>query len=110
MRRIEVTNKSALKLLNSKAEISKRQQNISEAMEELEKEFNANLSKYARIDEKVRPTLKKILEKYEMGEYEEVSRVHQDTNGEWFFEIADRLEEFKYSWDHRYDHQKDGDK
>jgi hypothetical protein len=46
------------------------------------------------LDEKSRPLIRKLVDKMNLGEYEEISAVRQGDNG-WYIEIADRMEEFK---------------
>jgi len=94
MRKIKLEDKKIIKLLNEKAEISKKQTAITDQMTKLEQEFNKNISNYARFDEKARPMILKIVEGMELGEFEQLSRVHQEKNN-WFIEIADRLEELR---------------
>ena len=99
MRTIIITQKPILDLLNRKSEISSRQKTISEEMIKLEKEFNTNLSKYQRIDERVRPLINKEVAKIKLETYEEISKVHQDEKDmSWSLEISDRMEEFLEAW------------
>ena len=102
MRKIKITDSKVLLTLNKKGELSKKTQVILDRMKEieaenkiLEKDFNSYLIKSKTLDEKARPYLEKIIAKLELGEYEQVSRVHQEDYGEWNIEIADRMEEFK---------------
>jgi hypothetical protein len=96
MRIIKIEDKKILDLLDKKADISRRQKQISDEMVSLETEFNKNLSKYARIDEKARPLINKISKRFNLGKYEQISRVHQEeTDMSWSVEIADRLEELE---------------
>ena len=92
MRNIQITDAKTIELLNSKNEFVMENQNILKQMEELEVQFNKNIGTVKRTDEKARVKLKKQIP--ELGEYEQVSRVYTD-NGDWYFEIADRMEEFK---------------
>ena len=94
MRKIKINDKKILSVLNKKKELTVENTNLLKTIEESEKKFNQNLTKTQMIDEKARPMIKKIVDKIELGEYEEVSRVHQEDNGEWNIEIADRMEEF----------------
>lgn len=102
MRKVEIKDKKVLTILNKKGKLSKdtqvvldRLKEIEEEGKKLEAEFNTYLTKTKMIDEKARPYLKKIMEKIELEEYEQVSKVHQEDTGEWNIEIADRMEEFK---------------
>lgn len=97
MRKIKVEDKKVLEVLNKKGELTAQNQNILKEMGELEKKFNTCLTKSKLLDEKSRPLIRKIVEKMELGEYEEISAVRQDENG-WYIEIADRMEEFKASF------------
>ena len=94
MRKIKLEDKKIIKLLNEKAEISKKQTAITDQMTKLEQEFNKNISNYARIDERVRPMVLAIVDGMELGEFEQLSKVHQEKK-DWFIEIADRLEELR---------------
>jgi len=109
MRILQVEEPKALKLLNERKEISVRQLAITLEYEKLEEEYNKNLAKYARIDEKVRPLMDKITSKLDLGEYEERTRVYQDEKDltKWFLEVADRMDEFKSTWEHRNDPKED---
>lgn len=96
MRKLEITDEKILKILNGKQAISEKQLALLQQQEELEKEFNKNVSMHARADEKVKPLIKKITDKETMAEYEQVSAVRQEEKTKkWFIEIADRMEEFK---------------
>jgi len=102
MRQVKLTNKKVLSILDKKSALSKETNVILDRMKEIEAEykdleakFNTQLSKTQVIDEKSRPYLQNIIDTLEMGEFEQVSRVHQSDNGEWNIEIVDRLEEFK---------------
>ena len=90
----KITNKKILDILDTKNKYVIDNQNILQAMEKLEKEFNTNLGKAQRCDEKVRPLVKKEIEKITLGEFQELSRITKES-GEWEMEIVDRLEEFK---------------
>jgi hypothetical protein len=106
MRRFQIEDKKVLDILNEKEVIGKDQIRISAEMEALEKQFNENMARYKRIDEKARPLIKKIYSKIEMSEFEEVSRVHQDEKDmSWWIEVADRLQEWKLSWANRFDNK-----
>lgn len=98
MRSIKINDKKVLTTLNKKSEFTVENANLIKTIEEAEKKFNQNLTKAQMLDEKSRPMIKKLLEKIYFDEYEEISRVHQDEKGEWFIEIADRMEEFKESF------------
>jgi len=95
MRKIVIEDKKVLETLSKKGALTVENQNTLKEMEELEKKFNTCLTKSQMIDEKSRPMIKKLVEKMDLGEYEEVSAVRQDKNGGWYVEIADRMEEFK---------------
>lgn len=95
MRKINIEDKKVLDLLSKKNALTVENQNTLKEMEELEKKFNTCLTKSKMIDEKSRPMIKKLVDKMELGEYEEISAVRQDKDGGWFIEIADRMEEFK---------------
>lgn len=92
MRNIQITDAKTVELLNSKNEFVIENQNILKQMEELEEQFNKNIGIVKRTDEKARIRLKKQMP--DLGEYEQVSRVFIE-NEDWYFEIADRMEEFK---------------
>jgi len=94
MRKILIEDKKITTLLNEKSEISKRQKAITDEITKLEQEFNKNMGLYARIDEKARPLVLKLVEKEEMGEFEQISKVSEEKKG-WFIQIADRLEELR---------------
>jgi len=101
MRKILIDNNKVLEILNKKSDLSKETQKILDRLQviedegkKLEKEFNIYLGKTKLLDDKSRPHLKKIIDKIELGEYEQVSRVFQDGK-DWVIEIADRMEEFK---------------
>lgn len=101
MRRIEIKDARLIEILNKKnaltlenQEILRQLKKVEDKGAELEKKFNTCLSKSKMIDEKSRPVIKKIADKVELGEYEEISKVTQVKN-QWFIEIADRMEEFK---------------
>lgn len=96
MKKIKIENQKILKLLNKKSELAEGNMELVAEMEKLEKEHNKTISLIKRIDEKVRPRIMKILP--EMGEYEQLSRVHLCDDGSWEFEIANRLEEFKNNY------------
>lgn len=95
MRKITIEDTKVLEILSKKNALTVENQNTLKEMGELEKKFNTCLTKSKMIDEKSRPMVKKLLEKMNLGEYEEVSAVRQDKNGGWYIEIADRMEEFK---------------
>lgn len=103
MKKIVIEDKKILKLLEDKAEISKKQLAISNQFTKLETEFNKNLALHARIDEKARPLINVIVSKLVLGEFEELSRVHQTDDKKWIIEISDRMDEFKHAWKHRKD-------
>lgn len=104
MRKIEITDSNILKILSEKAVIGKKQAEIAKETERLEKEFNKNMAKYTRIDEKIRPLITGIVSKLVLGEYEQLSWVHEDEkSGKWIITIADRMEEFKEAWKHKDD-------
>lgn len=92
--KIEIKNKKVLDILDAKNRLVVANQNLLTEMAKLEKEFNTNMSKTQRCDEKVRPLIKKDIEKLKLGEFEELSRVTIES-GVWEMEITDRLEEFK---------------
>jgi hypothetical protein len=105
MRTIKVEDKKVLEMLTKRAKISVEQYELGKQMEELEKTFQTNLARYARIDEKVRPLVEKITDKIGLTEYEERSRIFQDKEDEniWYIEIMDRMDEFKERWAKRND-------
>jgi len=98
MRKIKLEDKKVLEVLNKKKALTVENQNILKEMAEMEKKFNTCLTKSKMLDEKSRPMIKKITDKMEFAEYEEISAVRQDDNGDWYVEIADRMEEFKASF------------
>ena len=105
MKKIVITDKKVLSILDKKGDISKETQKILDRMKaiedegkKLDKEFNIYLTKTMLLDEKARPFIKKIVENVELGEFEQISRVHQEDDGKWTIEIADRLEEFKVGY------------
>lgn len=98
MRKVEITDPKILKILKEKRDLSKENQKIIKEMEELEKKYNKNISKSKRADERSRPKIYKQVDKMELGEYEEISRVHEE-DGKWYIEITDRMEEFKKQWE-----------
>jgi hypothetical protein len=79
-------------------------------MENLEEKYKSQASKTKRADEKVRPILQRMKDDLNLGEYEEASRVYKDDDGQWYFEIADRLEEFKQQFKERQENQKKEEK
>lgn len=96
IKKVEITDSKILKLLNSKKEISAKILAYLKQYEEIETEVHKCEAQHARIDEKVRPLIKKQTDKLHFEEFEEVSRVGQDEKDlKWYIEIADRLEEFK---------------
>lgn len=101
MKIIEIKDKKTLTILNKKGVITKEIQGyldrlkvIEDEGKELEAKFNTGLTRQQLIDEKARPLVKKITDKIELEEYEQVSKV-SEVDGGWNIEIADRLEEFK---------------
>lgn len=102
MKKIQIKNKSILNILDKKKDISEKQAVILEEMrvyeeksKACEKEFNTLLTKAQMIDEKAKPLIKEIVDKIELEEFEEISKVHQDEDGTWNIIVANRLEEFK---------------
>lgn len=94
----QITDKNILKKLKEKDEYVAEQQNILKEMEELEERFNKNMSTVKAIDEQVRPKILKKVKNLDLGEFEDLSRVHKDEDGNWYMEFTDRLEEFKRRW------------
>lgn len=103
--KIKITDKKVLDALDTKQRYVNANTETLKEMERLEKEFQSNLAKAQRSDEKVRPLIKKLVDKIQFGEYEELSRVTKES-GEWEIEIVDRMEEFKAAFAQR----KDGNK
>jgi Skp family chaperone for outer membrane proteins len=96
MRTLQITDAGTVKILNEKQVFVVENQNILKEMTELETRFNKNIGQTKRSDEKARIKLKKQLPK--LDEYEQVSRVFEE-GGDWYFEIADRMEEFKKAFE-----------
>lgn len=92
--KIKITNKKILDILETKNKFVVANQNLLKEMEKLEKEFNTNMGKTARCDEKVRPLIRKEVMKLNIEEFEELSRVTNES-GVWEMETVDRLDEFK---------------
>lgn len=92
MRYITIEDEKTVKLLNEKNDIALANSMLLERMGQMEAEYKANIGKMARLDEKARTKLKKIIP--ELGEYEQVSKISVE-RGAWEFHIADRMEEFK---------------
>jgi len=98
--KIKIENKRVLKILEDKNKYVVANQNLLKEMNKLEKEFNTNMAKAQRADEKVRPIIKKDIAKIKLGEYEELSRLTNE-KGYWELDIVDRLEEFKKAYKSR---------
>ena len=96
MRKVVITDKKILEVLNKKGALTIEQNKILEKMNALEKQFNTCIAKTKMLDEKSRPMIRKLIPKLELGEYEEISAVRQEKG--WHIEIADRMEEFKTSY------------
>ena len=97
MRKVVITDKKILEVLNKKGALTIEQNKILEKMNALEKQFNTCIAKTKMLDEKSRPMIRKLIPKLELGEYEEISAVRQEKG--WHIEIADRMEEFKVSFE-----------
>ena len=95
--KVKITDKKILDILNTKNTYVVENQNLLKEMEKLEKKFNANMGKTARCDERVRPLIRKEVQKLKLAEFEEISRVTIES-GAWEMEIVDRLEEFKRTY------------
>lgn len=102
MRTIQINNKKIKSQIDEKTKLSERMIEIGKASEKLEKEYKEIMQKMTRIDEKVRPEIKRVAETIEQNEFEQLSRVFVDKKG-LFFEIADRLEEFKVAFKQKKD-------
>jgi hypothetical protein len=92
--KIKVTNKKIIDALTEKNKFVTANQTLLKEMESLEAEFQKNLAKAQRSDEKARPLIKKEIEKLDLKDFEEVSRITFES-GEWEIEVINRLEEFK---------------
>lgn len=97
MRTILIKNKFILKNLKEKDELSKRIIEISEESKKLEEEYNKIIARLSRLDEKTKPEIRRVNKDIEKGEFEQLSRVFLK-DGDVYFEIVDRLEEFKESF------------
>lgn len=108
---IKLTDEKAIEVISENTPINIAQkevlaelQTIEERAKILEEDFNKNLAESQRVMEKARPLVMKFMETQELGEYEELVKVSQDEETmEWNIEIGDRMEEFKYEWEHRND-------
>lgn len=109
-RKLRIENPKAKKLLERKWNSSSKVRKLLEEMEKIEEQYNEQASKTKRADEKVRPILNRIKDELDLGEYEEVSRVYKDDDGQWYFEIADRLEEFKEQFKERQENKEEEEK
>lgn len=115
-RKILIDNEKIIKSINAKDEMSKRvqelekrSQEMSEEGHKIEEEFNTIVAKCQREDEKVKPEIERLIKEVEMSEFEELSRVYLekegDNAGKIFMEIADRLEEFKVDFKRKKDEE-----
>ncbi len=97
------------KLTVKMAEIEEVNQRIIKENDANQKEFQENLAKLQREDEKVRPELKRESDKIELGEFETVSKVYLgkegDDKGKVIIEVANQLEEFKVNFKKQQDEQ-----
>ena len=92
MRKELIKDKTISTILDNKQEYVNKNLELIKKIEVLQKEYDKNTGLLAREDDKLRTKVKKIMPV--LGEYEQVSRVYND-KGQWYFEIADRMEEFK---------------
>ena len=96
LRKIEIEKSKAKKLLEVKYDNSVEVRKCIKKMKKAEEKYKSFVSKTERADERVRPELIRIKDKLDLEEYEQVSRVYKDEkDGLWYFEISDRMEEFK---------------
>lgn len=96
LRKIEIEKSKAKKLLEVKYDSSVEVRKCIKEMKKAEEKYKSFVSKTERADERVRPELIRIKDKLDLEEYEQVSRVYKDEkDGLWYFEISDRMEEFK---------------
>lgn len=94
--KIKIEDTKILSLLSEKNGLNEANTETLAKMEKLEKEFNTNLSKMKRLDEKVRPLIIKLLKDVKLGEFDELSRVAKDEKTkDWELEVVNRLDEFK---------------
>jgi len=105
-RNIKIENPDALKALNKKYKWSEKAQKALQKLQKAQENFNEYKGKTQRADERARPILIEEKDKLNLDEYEEVSRVYRD-NGQWYFEISDRMEEFKQNWKEQKEQEKE---
>lgn len=99
MRKVQIDNKQIIESLKTKDRIVEELKALQKQAEEVEERGNTLMAEVSREEEKVKGEYTDLKESLELGEYEEVSRVYLDESKEKaYFDIADRLEEFKITF------------
>lgn len=91
----EFKNTKLANILNDRAVIYKEVGEINEQLFKLDKERKKLAYKMDRLKEKTKPFIDDLVDKIEMGEFEIISKVYLNKDGNPELEITDRIEEFK---------------
>lgn len=105
MRKVNIENKKLNEILKERGVLFDKLGKINEQLMELDKER----TKLGYKMDKLKDKTKKIMDKQdiEVGQYELITRIYINDNGENEIEILDQIEEYKKMLDEKEDEKKD---